>query len=797
MDIAAPSNHSSRPHALFVNHAAPVCGLMFLLLPQPALAAAPTEIVSFGIAAGGVALALAASIWAIASSLLLGRAVQSRRALAARAQAALAARDALIGAGRESVVVWGRSSEQPHAYGGGKALLESCLAGEDSAGLTEALDVFAGSGQPFSLTARDMGGEIVHLRGRAVGGFAAVWLDRPAAAAGASPEAHRLLEALPIPIWLRDASLSLAWVNRAYTAAVGAADEAAVLVSQIALEKSERDLASAARSEGHAVEARRFAVVGNQRRAMAITDTPIADGRILGAAIDVTDAMNAEAKLQQHLDAHSDTLDRLATAVAIYGPDQRLSFYNRAFEQLWHLPEDWLDSRPSHGDILDRLREMRRLPEQRDYQAWRRERLALHEQPNAHIPEDLWHLPDGKTLRVVAQPHPFGGLTYLYEDVTEKIALEANYNTLIKAQSATLDTLTEGVAVFGPDGRLRLHNAAFVRLWQFDPPDLGGAPHVQKIAQACVRRFGEEAAWQRLVASITSGSERRREWGELERFDRTIISISLAPLPDDAILVTFTDVTDRSRIESALHERNEALKAADRLKSEFVRHASRMFRDPLNAVQGFAEMLSSGHAGRLNEKQAEYVEHVLAASNQLSLVTGNILDLALIDSGAMQLELAKVDLFDLLTNVVAPLRQHAESLGIAFELNCPDTIGEVVIDPRRIQQVVFNLLSNALKHTPRDGSISVIAELVNDDLQVSVSDSGPGIPADVKASVFEGFVAKGSNTQRGAGLGLALVNRFIEMHGGWVEIDSNEEHGTLVRCHLPRRAVVEAPQTAS
>ncbi|HEY4113153.1 MAG TPA: PAS-domain containing protein [Rhizomicrobium sp.] len=752
---------------------------------------------TFGLVAGAVGLALATTLWAICASILAAKAVRSKRALAARARAALAARDALIEAGREGIVVWGRSGERPHSYGGGEAVLDSCLAGADAPALSQALEGLTGKGQPFSLSACDGNGETIHLRGRAVGGFAAVWLDRATVAMTASPDDHSLLEALPIPVWLRDASLSLVWVNRAYTAAVGATDESAVIGSQIALEKSERDLASAAHSEGHAVEARRIAIVGTQRRAMAIVNTPIADGRVLGAAIDVSDAMNAEARLQQHLDAHSDTLDKLATAVAIYGPDQRLSFHNRAFEQLWHLPADWLASRPSHGDILDRLREMRRLPEQRDYQAWKRDRLASHDQPNTHIPEDLWHLPDGKALRVVAQPHPFGGLTYLYEDVTEKIALEANYNTLIKAQSATLDTLTEGVAVFGPDGRLRLHNAAFVRLWQFEPSELGGSPHVQKIAQACIRRFGEESAWQRLVTSITSGSERRREWGELERFDRTIISVSLAPLPDDAILATFTDVTDRFRIEGALHERNEALKAADKLKSEFVRHASRMFRDPLNAVQGFAEMLASGHAGPLNDKQSEYVEHVLAASNQLSQVTGNILDLAMIDSGAMQLELAKVDLADLLTQVVAPLRQHAESLGIAFELNCADTIGTVVIDPRRIQQVVFNLLSNALKHTPRDGSIAVIAELINDDVQISVSDSGPGIPAEVKASVFEGFVAKGKSNQRGAGLGLALVNRFIELHGGWVEIDSNEEHGTLVRCHLPRRAIVAAPQTAS
>ncbi len=102
-------------------------------------------------------------------------------------------------------------------------------------------------------------------------------------------------------------------------------------------------------------------------------------------------------------------------------------------------------------------------------------------------------------MRVVAQPHPFGGLTFLYEDVTEQIALESSYNTLIKVQSATLDTLQEGVAVFGPDGKLKLSNAAFARIWDLSERDLTGEPHVRKIAAACAEKFGEQPVWDKLI----------------------------------------------------------------------------------------------------------------------------------------------------------------------------------------------------------------------------------------------------------------------------------------------------------
>jgi signal transduction histidine kinase len=760
-----------------------LCCLLITLLPGPALASPATSL-GPAITVGAVALAIAASLWAAFWFSSINRLRRAYRAYSAKATAAVAARDAIIGAGRESIVVWGGETEARHSYAGGDALLDSCLAGADAMQLSEAIESLSRAGVPFSLAARTVDGEAVLIRGRTVGAFAAVWLNKQTG----DPDFRAALDALPIPVWIRGKSLALVWANRSFAQATGKNDAAAVIESQAMLEKSECELAASAMAGGQPAESRRFAIIGGQRRALALIDTPLSDGQVAGIAIDFTDVTNAEAKLQQHIDAHADTLDRLATAVAIFGRDQRLTFYNRAFAELWNLPESWLDAHPADGEILDRLREARRLPEQRDYQAWKQERLALYDQSGSYLPEELWYLPGGKALRVVAQPHPFGGLTYLYEDVTEKITLESSYNTLIKVQRATLDTLAEGVAVFGPDGKLKLRNAAFVALWQLNEAELAGEPHVQRLGQICAKRFGEGAAWEKLAAIVSSGLERGHDWGEMERSDRTIISVSLAPLPDGATLVTFADVTDRFRIESALRERNEALEAADRLKSDFVHHASFLFRDPLNAVHGFAELLASGTAGVLNKKQSDYVQNILTASNKLGEITSDILDLAMIDSGTMQLELGRVDLFQLLSRVAEPLRQHAENLDITFVVAVAPNLGTVLLDERRVRQVVFNLLSNAFKFTPRGGRIELGAQVIDEDVQIYVSDSGPGIAAEVKANVFARFAAKGRAGQRaGAGLGLALVNRFIELHGGWVELESGEDRGTLVRCHLPRR----------
>jgi len=768
-------------------------------VPTPALAdaVAERELVLAAVTAGAVALAVAAGLWAIAEQKLSARLKRSLRVAGARTRAAVGERDALLSAAKEALIVWGRDGSGPYSYGGAEATLDSCLAGADALALSRALDGLSERAEPFALAARDRHGHRIHFRGRAVGGMAAVWLEPERGVKGHALEFRAVLDALSVPVWLRDKALSLVWANRAFVEASGSPNVETAIARQAALEKSESDLAATARNSGQHQEARRFAVIGGQRRALAFSHQPLEDGTVVGSAVDVTENVQADAKLQQHLDAHSDTLDRLATAVAIFARDQKLTFYNRAFAQLWGLPETWLDSHPSDGEILDRLRQGRKLPEQRDYQAWKRERLALYGVSGEYLPEELWHVPGGKTLRVVAQPHPFGGLTFLYEDVTARIALESSYNTLIKVQSATLDTLSEGVAVFGPDGRLKLHNASFAQIWSLEPRDLADEPHVRAIAAACAEKFGDAEVWEGLIQAIVSGSGGKRELGEIERNDRTILSLALSALPDGAILVTFADVTDRFRIESALRDRNDALEAADRLKSDFIKHVSYELRTPLNTILGFAEHLASGIPGALNPRQDEYVQDIVSGANTLTRLVNDILDLSLIESGALRLELGRVDLSALLENLASLARDMAAKAGLSLVVDCPPDTGEFRADERRLRQIVFNLLNNAFKFTPRGGTITLSGRIEAEDVQIAVADTGPGIAPEVKASVFERFASKSRAGQRaGAGLGLALVNRFVELHDGWVEIESGfagAEGGTLVRCHLPRRMHGEGP----
>jgi signal transduction histidine kinase len=777
---------------------------LITLPPAPAFAAMPDAlilqngnvIVLSALACGGVALAIAAGLWALAEQRSAQRLRRSLRAVAAKTKAALGERDALLGAAREALVVWGRDGAGPFSYNGGEELLQSCLKGPDALALSAALDGLSDRGAGFSLIVVDNHGRRLVARGRAVGGMAAVWLEEPAVPVEKAADYKAILDELPIPIWLRDKALALSWGNHAFLKDAGAPDLETARREQVALDKSERELAAQARAANAPQQSKRFSVVNGQRRALYFTEIPLGDAGVIGLGVDVTETAAAEARLQQHADAHADTLDKLQTAVAIFGRDQKLSFFNRAFIKLWGLSESFLEKHPSDGEILDRLREARKLPEQRDYQAWKRRRLALYQDGlREQSSEEPWHLPGGQTIRVVTQPHPFGGLTFLYEDVTARLTLQSDYNTLIKVQSATLDTLSEGVAVFGPDGKLKLHNAAFVRIWEFEAEDLEGEPHLRTIAAMSRTKFGDNQIWDQLIQAIIAGAA-AKDLGDVERSDRSVLSLSTSPLPDGATLVTFNDVTARFRIENALRDRNEGLEAADRLKSEFIKHVSYELRTPLNTILGFSEHLASGVPGPLSPQQEEYLQAIVAGGNTLKSLINDILDLALVESGALRLELERIDLNALINDVASHAIDWAAKMGISLEVEVAPKAGTFLADARRLRQIMFNLLSNAFKYTPRGGAITLSAKIVGEDVQIAVADNGPGLSPEVKANVFERFSAKSqSGARAGAGLGLALVNRFLELHDGWVEIESGS--GTLVRCHLPRRIHDDDPEQST
>ena len=381
-----------------------------------------------------------------------------------------------------------------------------------------------------------------------------------------------LIEALPSPIWARDEAGKLIYVNAAYARAVDAKDAGEAIARGIELfdRAARTDLFRAHEAE-QAFAGRLPAIVGGGRVMFDVLTFPTRRGSA-GIGIDATEADAMRAELKRMVDAHRRTLDYLATGVAIFGADGRLTFYNTAFRSLWDLDAGFLDQSPSDSAMLDRLRDARRLPEQQDFRKWKAE---LHEAYRAtEAKSHEWHLPDGRTLRVVTTPNPEGGVIYLYDDITEPLDLQRRFEALIRVQGETLDNLAEGVAVFASDGRLRLFNPVFAQMWKFDPAALQERPHIEAVIGWCHALAGDNPIWPALRMTVTAIDGREPVTGDIERRDGSVVKCATVPLPDGATLVTFQDITDSVNVERALRERNEALEDADKIKIDFVHHVS-------------------------------------------------------------------------------------------------------------------------------------------------------------------------------------------------------------------------------
>ncbi len=611
-----------------------------------------------------------------------------------------------------------------------------------------------------------------------------------------TPQAQIFLDALPFPIWGRKPDLSLTLCNQAYAKAVDATPEGVItdqheLTSQTALGGSGRTLSENALSKGEAQTERRHVIIAGKRRLMEIVEIPLKDQEnesiaLMGFAIDVTTEEDKETELQRHLAAQNEVLEHLGSAIAIYGADTRLEFYNRAYQRLWDTDETFLTTKPGMGEIIEDLRARRRAPEQADFQRYKKERLALFTsllEPR----EDLMHLPDGSTLRILAVPHPMGGIMFVHEDVTDKLALESSYNTLIAVQRESLDNLAEGVAVFGPDGKLRLFNPAFTRIWNLAADFLEGNPHVADLLEQMKPLFGFGDNWNDFKNEMVEYTlDRGSRKGRIERVDGSVIEYATMPLPDGAVLNSYLDVSDSVRVEQALRATNAALATADRLKSEFVANVSYQLRTPLNTIMGFAEILTNQYFGTLNDKQIEYTRTIMDASKKLLLLINDVLDLATIEAGRMALNRRMINIGDLLNAAKQMTAEWARQQSLEIIVDSPSTVGSFEADEHRMKQVLFNLISNAIKYTPAGGSITLEARREEPWIILSVSDTGTGIAEADRERVFGKFERAGSpSRQAGVGLGLSLVKSFVELHGGTIEIDSAPGKGTRISCRLP------------
>jgi len=604
----------------------------------------------------------------------------------------------------------------------------------------------------------------------------------------------QVIEAAPFPMWYRGPDLKLGLVNSAFVHAVEGRDASEVIERGAELTDAEGEDSAPARareaqSSSRVVSRMQPAIIRGERRMLRIVDVPLSTGAVAGFALDVQDLEEARAELARHMESQRELADRMTAGTAQFDADRTLSFFNRPFAAMAQIDPEWLAENPEFDRVIDRMREEHRLPETRDFPAWKEERRNWFTSPEEVIEEE-WMLPAGDHIRVVAQPLPDGGLRLFLEDRTEQLRLASARDTLLRVRAATFDNLYEAIGVFASDGRLYTWNRRFIEDWELEEEWLASHPRVDELVPAMARKLVNPTAAAQIREMVRqTTNERQSSTGRISMTDGRHFQFAAVPLPDGNALLTMVDVTDSTRIEAALRERATALEETDRVKTDFVANMSYELRTPLTSIGGFAELLGGGYAGELGAKARDYVSAILESVDRLSKLINDVLDLTTGDARGVALEKERVDIGGLCRAAAETAKPRAAEKAQKLEVEISPATGHAFGDARRLRESIEHVLQNAIAYTDRKGRISLSADGDKKQVVIRIADNGPGIDTEDLPRVFDRFdrVAEaGVRGEAALGLGLPLTQQFIEAHGGTVELESEKGKGTTVTLTVPR-----------
>lgn len=581
-------------------------------------------------------------------------------------------------------------------------------------------------------------------------------------------------------IWLRDKTGKIRWVNSGYRALANKKEQVKGAPYDMVAEPSYELFGKQLRQEiskDWFYKGEAQTVINGRKLDLRILAVQAAVGEV-GVAFDISYQKSIERELEVLRAGQLDVLEQLSSAVAIFDHNMRLKFYNQAFLQLWELTDDLLKAHPSHSYILDQLRMRAGLDHHLDWNGWKKVIFDVYH--SNEVLEQLWYLPGGKVVRVLLKPQLAGGVIWLFENLTEKVELETRYNNLLKIQNETLDNLSDAVAVFGADGKLKLINKSFIKLWNLPAVLSIDTSSIFAIAEHCTVNY-QATLWNSLCEEVVGVHEVREiKSGRLVLEDEQIFTYLVVPLSGDQTMITFVNITDSLKIERVLKERNSALEVADRIRNDFVHYISYHLRSPLTNIIGFTQLLERCEQATADQLAMQYVSYIAQSSQELLALVNDILDLERVDAGALQLAQDEVNVRQLILDVQERLSFDLQQKSLRLKINIAPKAAMVFADLERSKQVIFHLLKNAINYSRHNGTIYFTSQCIGDEIILSIADKGTGIDPIYREAIFERFQSYGK--ARGAGLGLAIAKTFMDLHAGRIWLDTNYSDGAKICC---------------
>ncbi|WP_292468217.1 PAS domain S-box protein [Methanolobus sp.] len=368
------------------------------------------------------------------------------------------------------------------------------------------------------------------------------------------------------------------------------------------------------------------------------------------------------------------------------------------------------------------------------------------------------------------------GVMLNYHDITERKKTENSLRESERKFRNYIENAPYGVFIVDQHGDYLEVNRTACKLTGYDEKELTGMNVIDLISPESLIKAGQSFDELKNIGFTSTELLFKHKDGTLNWVRRDATKLS-----DNRYIVFASDITEKKKAEHSLIKGKILAEENSRIKSEFLANMSHELRTPLTTVIGFSDILGEGLAGNLSEKQLGYVNHINKSGRHLLEIINDILDLFKIESGKMELECEDFPVSDVLDEVKASMCPLARKKSIQLKFINEIENDNIYADKMKFRQIMLNLLSNAIKFTADEGKVSIIAKKIDDHIQVSVSDTGIGIPEDMQEDIFSPFTQVDASNKRkygGTGLGLALVKQFVDMHHGKIWLKSEEGKGS-------------------
>jgi PAS domain-containing protein len=525
-------------------------------------------------------------------------------------------------------------------------------------------------------------------------------------------------------------------------------------------------------------------------RVLESVSDPTPDGGFVVATNDVTPLVGAREEAERRAQVLRTTLEASRAAIALYGPDGRVVAANELMARhTKHASVAAMVGR-HHADIMREhyAREFAGDPREaaertRAVMALDRSRSHRYQRPGA----------DGRVYDVASDPAPGGGFVVSISDVTALVAAEAAAEARAKTLSTMLDNIRHGICLFGADERIVAANPMLTRMMGLPAEVFAPGRTLAELVGSMLAHgeYGEGAAAEATARAILARDRSRSFRTTRTRRNGRVVDAVSDPTPDGGWVLTFTDVTEERAVRAELERARAAAEQASLAKSRFLATMSHELRTPLNAVIGFSEAL---RAGGMPRHAAEMAASIHEAGTHLLALIDDILDATRAEVGALPV-LAEPTIPAAAAEAAARLlHSAAEQAGVAIAVRAPVELPQVLADPRRLHQILTNLVSNAIKFSPAGGTVTLSAAAdAGGGLEFAVADRGIGIAPEDLERAFQPFTQLDSSPARrygGSGLGLHLSRVLAEALGATLALDSAPGEGTIARLRFPPGRVV-------